>query len=42
MSYQELENAMVNENDPNYKKYLQIREKNIHKMLPIPVCTFNE
>ncbi len=42
MSYQELENAMVNENDPNYKKYLQIREKNIHKMLPLPVCTFNE
>ncbi len=42
MSYEELERAMVNENDPNYKKYLEIRKKNLHKMNPIPVCTFNE
>ena len=26
----------------NYQKYLEIREKNLHKMKPIPVCTFNE
>ena len=42
MSYEELEKAMRNKNDPNYKKYLEIREKNLHKMNPIPVCKFNE
>ena len=26
----------------NYKKYLKIREKNLHKMNPIPVCKFDE
>ena len=41
MTYQDLEKAMTNKNDPNYKKYLKIREKNIHKMKPIPVCKFN-
>ena len=42
MSYEELEKAMTDEKDPNYKKYLEIREKNLHKMNPIPVCKFNE
>ena len=42
MSYEDLEKAMENKNDPNYQKYLKIREKNLHKMNPIPVCTFNE
>ena len=42
MSYKELEKAMVDKNDPNYKKYLDIREKNLHKMKPIPVCKFDE
>ena len=42
MSYEELEKAMEDKNDPNYKKYLEIREKNFHKMKPIPVCKFNE
>ena len=42
MSYEELEKAMEDKNDPNYKKYLEIRNKNLHKMNPIPVCTFNE
>ena len=42
MSYEDLEKAMENKNDPNYQKYLKIREKNLHKMKPIPVCTFNE
>ena len=41
MSYQDLEKAMKDNNDPNYKKYLSIREKNLHKMLPIPVCKFD-
>ena len=42
MSYEELEKAMKDKNDPNYQKYLEIRETNLHKMKPIPVCTFNE
>ena len=42
MTYVELEKVMENKNDPNYKKYLEIRKKNLHKMNPIPVCKFNE
>ena len=42
MSYQDLEKAMNNSNDPNYKKYLEIRKRNLHKMNPIPVCKFND
>jgi len=42
MTYEELEKAMIDKNDKNYKKYLEIRKKNLHKMNPIPVCTFNE
>ena len=42
MSYQELEKAMDDKSDINYKKYLKIREKNLHKINPIPVCKFDE
>ena len=42
MSYEDLEKAMEDKNNPKYKKYLEIREKNLHKMKPIPVCKFNE
>ena len=42
MSYLELEKAMVDKNDTNHKKYLEIRKKNLHKMNPIPVCKFND
>ena len=38
LSYKELEEAMNNENSPNRQKYLKIREANLHKMDPIPVC----
>jgi NAD+ synthase len=38
MSYQDLEKAMIDSNNPGYKKYLEIRKKNLHKMNPIPVC----
>ncbi len=41
MTYKDLEKAMENSTDPNYKKYLKIREKNLHKMKPIPVCKFH-
>jgi len=42
MTYQDLEKAMTNNNDLNYKKYLEFRKKNLHKMNPIPVCKFDE
>ena len=38
MSYQELEKSMLDQNSPGYKKYLEIRNRNLHKMEPIPVC----
>ncbi len=41
MSYEELEEAMVNPNSKNYKKYQKIRETNLHKMKEIPVCKFD-
>jgi NAD+ synthase len=42
MTYRELEKAMENKSDPNYKKYLEIRNKNLHKIKPIPVCKFDD
>ena len=42
LTYVELEKAMINKDDPNYKKYLEIRKKNLHKINPIPVCKFND
>ena len=42
MTYEEIEKAMNDKNDPNYKKYLEIRKKNLHKMNPIPVCKFDD
>ena len=38
MNYQELEIAMEDKDSDNYKKYLEIRNRNLHKMKPIPVC----
>ena len=38
LSYQELEEAMINPNSKNRSKYLEIRKSNLHKMEPIPVC----
>ena len=38
LSYQEIEEAMLNEKSPNRDRYLEIRSKNVHKMEPIPVC----
>jgi len=33
---------MTNLKSKNYAKYLKIREANLHKMNPIPVCKFDE
>jgi len=38
MSYQDLEKTMSDPNSKGYKKYLEIRKRNLHKMKPIPVC----
>ena len=42
MSYQELEEAMKDSSNKNHKKYLEIRERNLHKMKPIPVCKMKD
>ena len=41
MSYKEIEFLMERPNEPEYKKYLEIRKKNLHKMKSIPVCKFD-
>ena len=38
LSYEEIEDAMENPNSKHIKKYQEIREPNLHKMRPIPVC----
>ena len=36
--YQDLEDAMKNQNSPHRQEYEKIRKQNLHKMEPIPVC----
>ncbi|MFL2886399.1 MAG: NAD(+) synthase [Candidatus Pelagibacter sp.] len=38
LTYSELEEAMDNKNSINREKYIKIRNANLHKMDPIPVC----
>tara|TARA_Y100001970_G_scaffold280291_1_gene389029 strand:+ start:52 stop:792 length:741 start_codon:yes stop_codon:yes gene_type:complete len=38
LTYKQIEEAMNNSNSKYYDKYLKIREPNLHKMKPIPVC----
>ena len=38
LSYEEIEDAMENSSSKHIKKYQEIREPNLHKMKPIPVC----
>ena len=38
LTYQELEDAIINSNSPHRSKYLEIRKLNLHKMESIPVC----
>ena len=42
LSYEEIEEAMLNEKSSNRSRYLEIRSKNVHKMEPIPVCILPE
>ena len=41
LKYEEIEEAMMNEKSRNRDKYLDIRKKSIHKMIPIPICKFD-
>jgi NAD+ synthase len=38
LEYEELEEAMNNSNSVNREKYEKLRQMNLHKMQPIPVC----
>ena len=38
LKYEELEEAMSNSNSVNREKYEKLRQMNLHKMQPIPVC----
>ena len=38
LTYEQIEEAMNNSNSKFYDKYIKIREPNLHKMKPIPVC----
>ena len=38
LSYEEIEEAMLNEQSSNRNRYMEIRSKNVHKMEPMPVC----
>ena len=38
LTYEQIEEAMNNSNSKYHDKYLEIREPNLHKMRPIPVC----
>ena len=42
MSYEELEEAMMDSSSKNHKKYLEIRKRNLHKMNLIPVCKMKD
>ena len=38
LNYKQIEDAMKNKKSKFYKKYNKIRNMNLHKMSPIPVC----
>ncbi len=38
LSYEEIEEAMENSKSKHFKRYQEIRNPNLHKMKPIPVC----
>ena len=42
LSYDDIEDAMSNEKSPHREAYISVRNKNIHKMRPIPVCTIED
>ena len=42
LTYEQLENAMSDKNSIYREKYLEIRTRNLHKMMPVPVCKIGD
>ena len=42
LTYKEIEEAMKSDESKFYQKYISIRELNLHKMKPIPICKFDK
>ena len=42
MTYEQIEEAMKSSKSEYYKKYQSIRQRNLHKMKPIPICKFKD
>ena len=42
LTYEEIEEAMSNSKSTNSKRYSDIRNMNLHKMTPIPVCKIDD
>jgi len=42
LTYKQIEEAMKNNKSRYYNKYKSIRDNNLHKMKPIPVCKFKD
>ena len=40
LNYDQLEEAMSNKNSEYFNQYNEIRKPNLHKMIPIPICKF--
>ena len=42
LTYKQIEEAMENSNSKYFNKYNKFRKKNLHKMIPIPVCEIKD
>ena len=42
LNYEQLEEVMSNPLSQHFEKYNKLRKLNLHKMIPIPICKFNE
>ena len=42
LNYEQLEEVMNNPLSQHFEKYNKLRKLNLHKMIPIPICKFNE
>ena len=42
LTYEQIEEAMENQNSLYFEKYSQIRKPNLHKMNPIPICKLED
>ena len=42
LNYEQIEEAMKNPNSKYYAKYDKIRQPNLHKMKPIPICKIKD